>query len=115
MSAYKAKRQFPRQVLQEAVRVTSSQGVEFVTIEDVSVGGAKLLFDHEELQGRFMDVEFTLRDDKGVRCSEIRAVGQVAHCVKSPSGFHIGLQFIYTSSDHKKQMERLIDSSEGPF
>ena len=113
--AFKAKRQYPRYVLREGVKLETGIGIEFSTFDDVSCGGIKLYLDHEVKIGALIEANFTIpRGPNNIR-SEIKSLSRVVRCIKQNKGYTVGLQFLNMSKDMKSNLSTLVDITDGPF
>jgi len=115
---YQAKRKYKRAVYTDGVKLETGNGVEFATYEDVSFGGLRLYLDHDVKAGAIMQASFTVRHggiDK-IR-SEIRVLGKVVRCIKSISGYTVGLQFLNLTKETRENLASLVevDIEAGPF
>lgn len=113
--AFQAKRKFKRSVTREGVRLMTPSGLEYSTFEDLSAGGLKLWLDHEIDSGVMIELEFSLSAASAAPKNSLRVMGRVVRSVKKENGFEVGVQFIDLQSSTRAFLEKLVDSSEGPF
>jgi len=118
MGAFRAKRQFKRNNQREGVKIVTSNGVEYSTLEDLSAGGVKIHLDREATEGDLMELEFSVRGVSGAKISDVKTIARVVRSVKSArgSGYHIGLQFLDLQDKSRELINTLyIDEMDGPF
>lgn len=114
--AYQAKRQFPREKQCEGVRLLTDAGVEFATIEDLSLGGVRLYTDRNFTLGSLIELEFSLRSaETGKILGEIKTLGRVTRSRSKGNGYDTGVQFIRVSEVVRRTIELAIDCQEGEF
>lgn len=112
--AFLAKRQYPRSALREGIRIRSSRGVEYSTLEDLSAGGLKLFLDHDLDLGSVLELSFSIRI-AGSKPSEFSAMGRVVRSVKQGTDYFIGVQFLDLDEKARQSLQAMVDSGEGPF
>jgi len=116
MGAFRAKRQYKRSIMKEGVRITSPDGLEYSTSEDLSAGGVKIYLDRDPQIGSILELQFTLRSPEGKLLTEIKTLGKVVRSVKSNSGYQVGLQFLNLQDRAQVAINEMISSDkDGPF
>jgi len=126
MSDFAAKRRHPRTPSMEAVRIVSAMGVEYATLEDVSVSGVRLRSDHPVSANTILEIEFDvptqlLKSDAPLAGTSVKAMARVTRSTKILTQsqqwvYSIGLQFLEPIHQKLSRLDqKWIDEEGGPF
>lgn len=114
--AFKAKRQHPRVIEREGVRVVdSSHGLSYGTYEDISEGGLKLILESPAELGETLLLEFDFCPPGLSRKASLRAPVEVVRCSELEEGYEVGVKFRKIEDSMRGALKSVVDGGPGPF